>query len=322
MTASLNRAADGGGRSETVAVVVPTYQRPDDLRRCLAALAAQRRPADAVVVVARRDDAGSVDVIGSHGALLPQLCPVWVDAPGQVHALNSGVAAADADIVAITDDDAAPRPDWIARLAAIFAADARVGAVGGRDWVHHGVRIEDGAAPIVGRLLWHGQCVGNHHLGVGAARDVDFLKGANMSYRRAAIAGLRFDGRLRGAGAQVCNDMAFSLAVRRQGWRVVYDPGVAVDHYPAARFDDDRRNTVSSTASFNAAFNQALVSCEAIGRMRAAVYVVWAITIGTRAAPGLLQLLRLVWRERTAALVRAAASVRGAAAGWRAATTR
>jgi cellulose synthase/poly-beta-1,6-N-acetylglucosamine synthase-like glycosyltransferase len=317
-----DRAAAAPRRPETVAVVVPTYRRPDDRRRCLAALAAQTRPPDVVVVVVRRDDTGSIGVIAAHDALLAQLRTVCVDAPGQVHALNSGLDAADADIVAITDDDAAPRPDWIRRLLAAFAADPQVGAVGGRDWVHHGGRTEDGAQPVVGRLLWHGHCIGNHHLGVGAPRDVDFLKGANMSYRRAAIAGVRFDGRLRGAGAQVCNDMAFSLAVRRQGWRVVYDPSVAVDHYPAVRFDDDRRNAVSPAASFNAAFNQALVSCEAIGPARAAVYLAWAIVIGTRASPGLLQLVRLAWRERTAALVRAGASMRGSAAGWCAAMAR
>jgi hypothetical protein len=44
--------------------------------------------------------------------------------------------------------------------------------------------------------------IGNHHLGVGEPREVDVLKGVNMSYRRTAIADIHFDERMRGTGAQ------------------------------------------------------------------------------------------------------------------------
>ena len=141
-----------------------------------------------------------------------------------------------------------------------------------------------------------------------------------MSYRHAAIAGLRFDTRLRGGGAQVHNDLAFSLAVRRNGWKVLYDPDVAVDHYPAARFDEDARRSVSHVAYRNAAFNQALILCEALGGARAWVFLVWATAVGTRSAPGLLQLLRFGLSERRAALIKTRATLAGTAAGWRAAT--
>ena len=87
-----------------------------------------------------------------------------------------------------------------------------------------------------------GKICGNHHLGVGAPRTVSLLKGANMIYRRSAVGGLRFDTRLRGKGAQPCNDLSFSLSVRRTGWKMVYDPRVAVDHFPAERFDDNGRD--------------------------------------------------------------------------------
>jgi len=93
---------------------------------------------------------------------------------------------------------------------------------------------------------WFGRVIGNHHLGVGEPRET-CCKGVNMNYRRAAIANLRFDQRLWGPGAQAHNDMAFSLAVRR-GWKLIYDPRVAVDHYPAQRFDEDQRNKFNQIA--------------------------------------------------------------------------
>ena len=55
--------------------------------------------------------------------------------PGQVAALNRGIEAATGDVIAITDDDAAPRADWVARIAAAFESDPKLGALGGRDWV-------------------------------------------------------------------------------------------------------------------------------------------------------------------------------------------
>ncbi len=146
---------------------------------------------------------------------------------------------------------------------------ASVGAIG----CTKGGRMEDGARNTVGILQWYGRCIGNHHLGAGAPRRVDFLKGANMSFRRTAIAGLRFDERLRGAGAQVGNDMAFSLALRLRGWTLLYDPLVAVDHYPAPRFDDDSRSHTAFRAHRNAAFNQALIVSETLGRARSLIFL-------------------------------------------------
>lgn len=303
-----------------ITVLIPTYRRPGDLGRCLDAVAAQRRRAEEVLVVVRLEDTESHAVITDYARRLPGLRRVDVGPPGQVHALNSGLDKASGDIIAITDDDAAPRADWLERVERWFAGDARIGGVGGRDWVHHGERVEDSVRCVVGKLEWYGRCVGNHHLGAGGAREVDFLKGANMSYRRTAIGTLRFDTRLRGTGAQVHNDLAFSLAVRRSGWKLIYDPEVAVDHYPAPRFDEDARRVVSEVAYRNAAFNQALILCEALGRVRVWVFLLWATAIGTRSAPGLLQLLRLYASEGRAALTKTRATLVGTAAAWRAAT--
>jgi cellulose synthase/poly-beta-1,6-N-acetylglucosamine synthase-like glycosyltransferase len=306
--------------ADRITVLIPTYRRPEDLSRCLRAIAAQRRAADEVLVVARVEDPASQAVARGLAARLPGLRLVEVGPPGQIYALNSGLDAVTGDIVAITDDDAAPRADWLERIEHWFAIDRRIGGVGGRDWVHHGDQVEDGVRRVVGKLEWYGRCVGNHHLGVGGAREVDFLKGANMSYRRSAIGALRFDARLRGTGAQVHNDLGFSLAIKGSGWKLIYDPQVAVDHYPAARFDEDGRRMVSEVAYRNAAFNQALILCEALGTVRSCVFLIWATAIGTRSAPGLMQLLRLSLSEGHAALIKTRATLDGTAAGWKAAT--
>ena len=272
----------------TITIVVPTYCRPNDLIRCLDALKTQTRPADEVLVVVRDTDFETETLLKT---LIPGPFPlrsVTVSIPGQVAALNAGLAAAQGDIIAITDDDAIPSVDWLERIETNFLSDEHVGGVGGRDWVYHGQQLEDGKQEVVGRVQWFGRVTGNHHLGVGVPREVDILKGVNMSYRRSAIKGRRFDERLRGIGAQVHNDMAFSLALRRAGWKLIYDPKVAVNHYPAQRFDEDQRNQFNDLAFFNAVHNETLVLLENLPLIRRTVFIFWAILVGTREAPSLL----------------------------------
>ena len=302
-----------------VSVVVPTYRRPDDLRRCLAALAAQTAAPREVLVVVRDGDAASAQALiaARHAHPRLRLRVVPVREPGQVAALNAGVDAASGEVVAITDDDAAPRPDWVARVVEHFAADPALGGLGGRDWMRIVGLLDRGVAHTVGRLQWVGRVVGRHHLGAGAPREVEVLKGANMSYRRAALAGVRFDARLRGSGAQVHNDLALSLAVGRVGWKLLYDPAVAVDHYPAPRHDEDQRHAFNPAAVRNMVHNETLVLLEHLRGVRRVAYALWAPLVGTREAPGLAQWLRFLPSQRGAAGRKLAASLAGRLDGWR-----
>jgi glycosyltransferase involved in cell wall biosynthesis len=291
-----------------ISVLVPTYRRTSDLARCLDALARQQRAPDEVLVVCRGADEETQAwlAIEKSRARLP-LVKVEVSQGGQVAALNAGLDAVTGDIVAITDDDAAPRPAWLHRIEAHFASAPNVGGVGGRDWVHeHGATL-DASEPEVGRWQFPGRAIGNHHLGVGAARDVDFLKGANMSYRVSAIRdnAIRFDTRLRGTGAQVNNDMAFASAVRRAGWRLVYDPAVEVDHYPALRFDEDARAVRGSrswVAIENESYNLHLVIRDEYRGVRRWIALMWLMAVGHGACLGWVNLARarVIHREGTA----------------------
>ena len=277
-------------------LLIPTYRRPRDLVRCLSAIAKQTRPAEQVIVVVRATDLETFDVLGKWEAKLP-LEIVEVTVPGQVFALNAGLALCRGDVVAITDDDAAPRPDWLARIAAHFAKDDKLGGLGGRDWVHHGGEVQTGDKGVVGRVLWYGRVVGNHHLGIGGAREVDILKGANCAFRMAAIGPIGFDTSLLGKGAQLHNDMFASLAVKRVGWKLIYDPAVAVDHFPAPRADVARNEPVDAQRAYESAFNYDLALAMIPRMWRRATARAWNRAVGLRAAPGAAWALRLRLNE-------------------------
>lgn len=301
----------------TISVMIPTYRRPQDLARCLKALEQQTRKPEQVVVVVRDTDTDSWSFLQDYHPQGFSLEAATVKVPGVVAAMNVGLDAARGDIIAITDDDAAPHPDWLARIEAHFLSDTCIGGVGGRDLVYVGNElIYKGESEVVGKLQWYGRVIGDHHKGIGAAREVDVLKGVNMAYRRHAIAGLHFDERMLGTGAQVHFELAFSLALRSQGWKLIYDPLIAVDHYPAQRFDEDQRNNFNHLAWKNAVHNETLALLEYLPPLRLVVFILWATLIGTRKAFGLLQLLRFLPKEKTLAWQKWLASMQGRIQAW------
>ena len=118
-----------------VAVVVPTYRRPDGLRRLLDGLSSQTLPFDrweAVIV----DDGSGPDVAAAVDRLaggVPFSVRVLHQGAnrGQAAARNRGWRSTSAPVIAFVDDDCVPEPGW---LAAGLAALSRpgVGVVQGR----------------------------------------------------------------------------------------------------------------------------------------------------------------------------------------------
>ncbi len=299
-----------------ITAIVPTYRRPKDLARCLEALQKQTRTADEVLVVVRDTDVETWSFLEAFSPDLLPLRALGVKVAGVVAAMNVGIDAASGDFVAFIDDDAAPHPDWLERIETYFLSDKQLGGVGGRDWVYHGTQLEDGVHEVVGKLQWFGRVIGNHHIGIGKSREVDVLKGVNMCFRQTAIAGLRFDVRMRGMGAQVHFELAFCLALRRAGWKLIYDPIVAVDHHRGKRFDEDRRDRFNSIAVTNAVHNETLALLEYLPTAQRFVFLLWAILVGSRDARGVFQWLRFFPGEGRLARQKLIAGLRGRLQGW------
>lgn len=298
-----------------ISVIVPTYRRPQTLVRCLEALKQQTRPAEEVVVAVRDTDDDTQRFLAEYDAAPLPLHWVLVSKPGTSPAQNAALEAITGDIMALTDDDAAPHPDWLARIEARFAEDEHIGGVGGRDWVYDGT--ENDRAHTVGKVQWWGRVIGDHHLGVGAPREVDVLKGVNCAYRSAPLKQIGFDTRLHGEGAQIHWELSLGLALRRAGWKLIYDPAIAVDHFEAPRFDKDQRYQFNAQALRDVIHNETLVLLEHLPPGRRFVFAVWAGILGTRGAPGLLQLPRLMAQIGPAVFPRWRATVSGRLEGAR-----
>lgn len=305
-------------------LIIPSYRRPHVLARCLQSVEKQKRRPDAVLVSVRDTDAETQRFLRDARWEHLGVQEVPVTAAGLVAAYNAALEVARGDIISFLDDDATPHPDWLARVVRHFEERSGVGGVGGRDWMYLDGELQDasvhpGASAGVGRLQWHGRVIGNHHLGEGAPREVDVLKGANMSYRQEAIDGLRFDERLSGNGSQSGNDFMFSLSVKQRGWTLLYDPAVAIDHHLASRSGGDVRPALgfSYEARVTHAHNETLLVLEHLPWYRRLVFLVWGFLVGTRDDFGLVQMLRFLPEQRAVAVKKWLSAAVGRWQGWR-----
>ncbi|MVW73189.1 MULTISPECIES: glycosyltransferase family 2 protein [unclassified Bordetella] len=119
-----------------VSVVVPTYRRMDLLTRCLEALSAQHFPRDSFEIIVCDDGCHDttrrlVDEWPRHHPSAPRMRYIAVaDTQGPAGARNRGWQAAHGEIIAFTDDDTIPAPDWLGQgLQAMTAGVAAVTGV-------------------------------------------------------------------------------------------------------------------------------------------------------------------------------------------------
>src|ERR1700688_3281149 len=116
----------------TITVMICTYRRPLDLRRCLDALDKQTRQPEEIIVVRREGDHETEAVLAA-SQMNPRLRVLRVFETGVVAARNTGLNALRTDLVAITDDDTAPYPCWLERIERTLLANEQLGGLGGRD---------------------------------------------------------------------------------------------------------------------------------------------------------------------------------------------
>jgi|GEM_PF-1369137 Glycosyltransferases involved in cell wall biogenesis len=115
-------------QDQSVSVIVPSCDRPDELRHCLSSLIAQNssRPLEIVVVDNNPSSGLALPIVSEFRSV--KFIKEWRQ--GASFARNAGIAAGTGDICVFIDDDIVAPPDWIERLIAPFANEG-IGAVTG-----------------------------------------------------------------------------------------------------------------------------------------------------------------------------------------------
>ena len=303
----MGRRAAGDKRADglTVTVLVPSYRRPEMLLTAWTGC--------------WRAHAGPSRSWWCCATAMPRRTPPWRAsgrASGSARGREGGRAGADGgrkrepaaargDIVALLDD-CVPTERWLERLLAHYTAPEVIG-VGG-EILCTTVTV---SPPRPGRwsaaLPGAGRIIGNHHQpGFAEPVDVDHLKGANMSFRRAVIP--PYDLRLRSG---VYHEVDIAFGARAGGGRIVYDPTAAVDHYPAPRWYGHERDSEALSAVADLAHDQAYVMLKHLPRRRRVGFWLFALLIGQHHRYGLLRMIVMLPREGAIAVRRWWAAMRG-----------
>jgi GT2 family glycosyltransferase len=220
--------------------IIPTHERPAELRRCLETLAVQDvPPTDFEVIViddgSEADVGAVVDEVSIHGRVAMRVERQKLS--GLNAARNRGAAIADGQLLAFLDDDTLVSPGWAAALLRAFDQDECAG-VGGRV----ALRLA-GAEPewLDGRRSY----LAEFELG-DEAHWLDHRSlpvGANCAVRRTEFD--RLGGFLVGLDrigeSLVSNgDTEFFLRLHSSGGRLRYEPAASVVHcVPADRLTVD-----------------------------------------------------------------------------------
>ncbi|MEO8578240.1 MAG: glycosyltransferase, partial [Gemmatimonadales bacterium] len=122
------RSADHG--RITFSVVIATFDRPEQLSRCIRAIGALKYPRDQFEVIVV-NDGGSTQALGDLQALAGgvDLQVISTGNLGPGAARNTGAAAAKGEFIAFVDDDCIPPADWLSNLSAAVSRspDAMIG---------------------------------------------------------------------------------------------------------------------------------------------------------------------------------------------------
>ncbi|MBN1371963.1 MAG: glycosyltransferase [Anaerolineaceae bacterium] len=124
----------------SVSIVIPVYNGTRTVRHCLDAVFGQDYPREQmeVIVVDNNSTDGTPEVVQAY----PVKLLYERDIQGPHAATNTGVLAAQGDILVFTDSDCVPEPDWLRKLVAPFADESVVGTGGAIEAYQPSTRVE------------------------------------------------------------------------------------------------------------------------------------------------------------------------------------
>jgi GT2 family glycosyltransferase len=208
-----------------ISVVIPNWNGRRWLPGCLAALAAQERPADEIIVVDNGSSDGSVEYLRAEH---PEVTVLALSSnTGFAAAANIGVRIPVGEFVALVNADVELAPDWLARMGATLEADPGAASVAGKMLSLGDPTIVDDAGDVLRR---DGVCEQRGRFGPDDGRwdtpgEVFGACAGAALYRRSAVVEA---GAFHEPYFAYLEDVDLALRLRLAGWTCRYEPVVAL----------------------------------------------------------------------------------------------
>jgi len=229
-----------GSEQDRLVFIVPTKDRPEELRRLLKSLALQIHPPDEIVIVDGSQPPLS-DIVGS----FPRLCLKYVRVfpPSTVRQRLAGIEAVSpaATLIGFLDDDAVLEAEALERMREFWAkASSEIGGAS-FNMANYPKMVASSlkASALVCGLGLYSREPGavlpsGFHTMIGVldrTREVRWLPGTAVLWRRRVIEEFRFDPWYEGYG--YLEDLDFSYRVGKK-YRLAVVAEARYSHYPAA----------------------------------------------------------------------------------------
>ena len=227
-------------------VIIPTYNRPQDLTNCMQSILSQSVKPDEIIVVDDGDLPGFPLLNECKGAGIRCLFHKK-NIPGLTASRNIGVRLSTGKIIFFLDDDVKLFPDYIEKILNVYELDKEniIGGVGGfianhkpLKLVHRLFRLYEIVFLLAGlregRVLISGYSTDFGTTGNSPRHisKVDFLSGGASSFRKKVFRETSFSEEYRGYGRS--EDKDFSYQVSRK-YRLVINPDAKLFHYAAPK---------------------------------------------------------------------------------------
>lgn len=199
-----------------VSVMIPVFDDPDRLMRCLAALDNQTYPRDCFEIVVI--DNGRNGKLRERISGLPRVRYTRESRPGSYASRNLGISAAGYDIFVFTDADCIPADEWLEEGARALLSKPDNGIVGGRIEGRFG----DPERPNLFEFHQRFRAFDQKR----NVEEIHFSATANLFTKRSvfeAVGPFRDD--LMSVG-----DREWGQRVFKAGFRLIYSPDVLVQH--------------------------------------------------------------------------------------------
>lgn len=237
-----------------ITVIIPTYNREQDLNIAIRSILSQSRLPDELIIV---DDGNLEQVPFADECKAKNVSLIYSqkEKPGLTASRNKGISLASGDLVIFFDDDVELFQGYIKNMEQLFIEDSN-GEIGGASGITMNEkpiklsnkirnffdRIFMVTGSQEGKVLPSGFCVNYGATGnqFETITDVDFLAGCGCAFRKEVFEKHRFNENYQGYGLGEDKDFSYRLIPE---YKLKVTPFAKLNHYesPQMRYDTYRR---------------------------------------------------------------------------------
>lgn len=209
-----------------ISVIIPTLNRPADLKRCLDSLVVQTLPPDELIIVDQSSDEQTKNLLEEYrkkyGHVIPSVIYIHQAEKSSARARNLGASLAKGEILSFTDDDIILYPDYLEKIMVGFK-DPRVGGVMGnvenpiyivgikgffRRWLMRVFLLSN----FKGKMTVSGFGYPIFERKIDKVEDVHLFPGYSMNFRRELFLAQQFDNWFSGYSFREDVDLSYRIS--------------------------------------------------------------------------------------------------------------